>query len=92
MSVPDPRSHEVGFEATRVEARTLPIPFGSGVAARVTRLQADVSTRVGDAAWSVLHVIGAHRWRDGYETDPERGMSRYRGSRCTICDSPWEGW
>jgi hypothetical protein len=37
-------------------------------------------------------VVGAHRWRDGYETDPERGMSRYRGSRCTICDSPWEGW
>ena len=28
----------------------------------------------------------------GYETDPERGWSRYRGSRCTVCDAPWEGW
>jgi hypothetical protein len=48
--------------------------------------------RVADVAWSVLHVIGAHRWRDGYEIDLERGWSRYRGSRCAICDSPWEGW
>ena len=22
----------------------------------------------------------------------ERGWSRYRGSRCTVCDVPWEGW
>jgi hypothetical protein len=58
---------------------------------RVLRVQTLV-TRIGDAAWSVLHVLGAHRWRDGYETDAERGWSRYRGSRCTICDSPWEGW
>jgi hypothetical protein len=42
--------------------------------------------------WPALHAIGAHRWRDGYVIDPERGMSQYRGSRCTICDSPWEGW
>lgn len=52
----------------------------------------DVAARVADAAWSVLHEMGAHRWRDGYETDTERGWSRYRGSRCTICDEPWEGW
>ena len=44
------------------------------------------------AAWSVMHTLGAHHWRDGYETDLERGWSRYRGSRCTICDEPWEGW
>jgi hypothetical protein len=62
------------------------------VTARVLRVQTDVTTRVANALWSALHVLGAHRWRDGYETDPERGMSRYRGSRCTICDSPWEGW
>jgi len=48
--------------------------------------------RVADLGWSVLHVFGAHRWRDGYETDLERGWRQYRGSRCTICDSPWEGW
>lgn len=45
-----------------------------------------------DRLWAVLHVLGAHRWSEGYEVDPERGMTRYRGSRCTICDSPWEGW
>ena len=48
--------------------------------------------RVADVVWSVLHTLGAHRWREGYETDLERGWSRYRGSRCTICDSPCEGW
>lgn len=62
------------------------------VTARVVRVQTDLITRIADAAWSYLHVLGAHRWRDGYETDAERGWSRYRGSRCTICDSPWEGW
>jgi hypothetical protein len=62
------------------------------VTARVIRVQTDLISRIADAAWSALHVLGAHRWRDGYETDAERGWSRYRGSRCTICDSPWEGW
>ena len=62
------------------------------VTTRVLRAQTGVATRIGDAAWSALHVLGAHRWRDGYETDAEKGWSRYRGSRCTICDSPWEGW
>ncbi|HJP90028.1 MAG TPA: hypothetical protein VJ850_13415 [Candidatus Limnocylindrales bacterium] len=49
-------------------------------------------TRIVDAIWLAFHAIGAHRWRDGYDVDTERGMSQYRGSRCTICDSPWEGW
>lgn len=62
------------------------------IGARVARLQADVITRIGDAAWSALHALGAHRWRDGWETDLEKGWSRYRGSRCTVCDEPWEGW
>ena len=39
------------------------------VSARVLRVQTDVATRVADVAWSVLHLMGAHRWRDGYETD-----------------------
>lgn len=59
---------------------------------RVARRPFDFVAMIGDAAWSVLHTLGAHRWRDGYETDLERGWSRYRGSRCTICDEPWEGW
>jgi hypothetical protein len=62
------------------------------VTARVIRVQTDLTTRIAHAAWSAVHVLGAHRWREGYETDAERGWSRYRGSRCTICDSPWEGW
>ena len=59
---------------------------------RVMRGPFDLFTHLGDAVWSVLHMLGAHRWRDGYETDLERGWSRYRGSRCTVCDAPWEGW
>ncbi len=51
-----------------------------------------VASRAADTIWTVLHALGAHRWRDGYETDLVRGWSRYRGSRCTICDAPWEGW
>lgn len=48
--------------------------------------------RIVDAIWLAFHAIGAHRWRDGYEVDLARGMRQYRGSRCAICDSPWEGW
>ena len=69
--------------------RTLP---EATLTTRVARLQVDVATRVGDSAWNVLHVLGAHRWREGWETDLEKGWSRYRGSRCTVCDVPWEGW
>jgi hypothetical protein len=67
-------------------------PPGAPETTRVARLHTDLATRIGGAAWSVLHSLGAHRWREGYETDLERGWSRYRGSRCTICDDPWEGW
>jgi len=56
------------------------------------RLQAGIAERIADVVWPALHAFGQHRWRDGYVIDEERGMSQYRGSRCTICDSPWEGW
>ncbi len=64
----------------------------TSLSARVLRAQTDLATRVTDGVWSALHAMGAHRWRDGYETDAERGWSRYRGSRCAVCDEPWEGW
>lgn len=69
-----------------------PASVGFGVTPRVARIQTDLATRITDTAWSALHSLGAHRWRESYETDPDRGMSRYRGSRCTVCDDPWEGW
>jgi len=68
------------------------VPFEPSLGARVARAPFHLASRIADSTWNVLHVLGAHRWRDGYETDPERGWSRYRGSRCTICDSPREGW
>ena len=75
------------------ETRAYVAPLtGPSVQARVARFQTDVATRVADTAWNALHVLGSHRWREGWETDPDKGWSRYRGSRCTICDSPWEGW
>ena len=68
------------------------VPFEPSLSARVTRAPLDLASRIADATWSVLHVLAAHRWREGYETDLERGWSRYRESRCTVCDVPWEGW
>jgi hypothetical protein len=68
------------------------VTFEPSLSARVARFPLDLASRTADAAWSALHVLGAHRWREGYETNVERGWSRYRGSRCTICDEPWEGW
>ena len=67
-------------------------PVQARATTRAGRLHVDLASRISDTVWSALHALGAHRWRDGFETDPERGMSRYRGSRCTVCDSPWEGW
>ncbi len=59
----------------------VPVDRTSTVTARVLRIHTDLATRVADTAWSALHALGAHRWREGYETDEARGMSRYRGSR-----------
>ena len=67
-------------------------PTEASVTARVMRVQTGIATRIADSTWGVLHILGAHRWREGYETDLEKGWSRYRGSRCTVCDAPWEGW
>ena len=75
--------------------RTTPptaVPLRAGAQARVVGAPVTILSRAVDALWSVLHAVGAHRWRDGFEIDLERGWSRYRGSRCTICDEPWEGW
>jgi hypothetical protein len=85
MTLPD---RSMSTEA-RVYAAQLGNPSAPG---RMARLQADIANRIGDAAWSAIHALGAHRWREGWETDLEKGWSRYRGSRCTICDEPWEGW
>jgi hypothetical protein len=68
------------------------VRFEPAVEARVASGPVLLMNRLADSIWSILHGMGAHRWRDGYETDLERGWSRYRGSRCTICDEPWEGW
>lgn len=62
------------------------------IAAAFERSARAVGGRCADALWVVLHDMGAHRWRDGYEVDLERGWRQYRGSRCVVCDVPWEGW
>ena len=85
MSLPD--------RSMATQARAYVAQLGDMTAgARVARVQADIVTRIGDTAWSAVHALGAHRWREGWETDAEKGWSRYRGSRCTVCDEPWEGW
>jgi hypothetical protein len=66
--------------------------FGTTIRARVGKGPFGIASRIADATWAVFHVLGAHRWREGYETDLERGWTRYRGSRCVVCDEPWEGW
>jgi hypothetical protein len=52
----------------------------------------EIAERLSVAVGRLMHPFGAHRWRDGYTVDVERGWTQYRGSRCTICDAPWEGW
>ncbi len=64
-------------------ARTL-LPAGDG--------HSGISERIGGAIYRMIHPLGIHRWRDGYEVDVERGWAQYRGSRCTVCEAPWEGW
>ncbi len=72
----------------RSSASTTANPLQRAVALRVAAIRIAII----DRTWQVMHVLGAHRWTDGYDVDPERGMTRYRGSRCSICDNPWEGW
>jgi hypothetical protein len=69
-----------------------PIVLLDAFATALDRASGRVTSRIGEALWNLLHVLGAHRWREGWETNLERGWRQYRGSRCTICDAPWEGW
>ena len=79
-------------ETTRRDPDAVPRSGGGAVITWATRLPGGIVDRLVDGGWAVLHTLGAHRWRDGYEVNVERGWSQYRGSRCTICDEPWEGW
>ena len=69
-----------------------PLAALDAIAAIFDRLTGRLTSRLADASWELLHVLGAHRWQEGWETNLERGWRQYRGSRCTICDAPWEGW
>jgi hypothetical protein len=71
---------------------TIAIGLLDAIAMVLERVTSRVLTRLADGTWQVLHLLGAHRWRDGYEVNLERGWRQYRGSRCAICDAPWEGW
>ena len=68
-----------------------PRPFDTIRVASLTRPRNPLSRAV-EVVWLAVHAIGVHRWRDGYEVDTARGMQQYRGSRCMVCDAPWEGW
>lgn len=93
MHVPETaRPSETALDVRPDLGTLVPLRAGGSMTARVARLQTSVATRIADTSWSALHALGAHRWREGWETDQEKGWSRYRGSRCTICDEPWEGW
>lgn len=69
-----------------------PLPLLDAVGVVLDRATGRLTSRIRKEGWEVLHVLGAHRWREGWETNLERGWRQYRGSRCTICDVPWEGW
>lgn len=71
---------------------TLTVGLLDAVATALERATAALTRRLGDRAWLLVHGLGAHRWRDGYEVNLERGWRQYRGSRCAVCDAPWEGW
>lgn len=93
MPVPDPAGRpDAALHPSRDLRAVVALRSGVAVTARVSRLQTSMATRIADTTWSALHALGAHRWREGWETDAEKGWSRYRGSRCSICDEPWEGW
>ncbi|NJD27671.1 MAG: hypothetical protein FIA92_05185 [Chloroflexi bacterium] len=79
-------------EARRIEARSTRLVATLAAVGQPTAKWAEVVERVNVALWRMVHPLGAHRWRDGYEVDVDRGWTQYRGSRCTICDEPWEGW
>ena len=71
---------------------SVPLVLLDAIAASMDRATGRLTSGIASGAWEVLHVLGAHRWREGWETNVERGWRQYRGSRCAICDTPWEGW
>lgn len=89
MAIPDQPAPPQPVSLRRWAA---PLALLDRVAGVFDRATGRVVSRVADGTWEVLHVLGAHRWREGWETNLERGWRQYRGSRCTICDVPWEGW
>lgn len=89
MSTPD---QTIPPRPTSLRRWSTPLVALDRVADAVDRFTGRLVSRTADAAWEVLHVLGAHRWREGWEVNAERGWRQYRGSRCTICDAPWEGW
>jgi hypothetical protein len=69
-----------------------PVGVADAIADAFDRVTGSIERRVAGAAWDLIHVLGAHRWREGFEVNLEAGWRQYRGARCTICDVPWEGW
>jgi hypothetical protein len=96
MVMREPATPATDPERQRLDAAVRVVPsrrgLGWSLTSRIDGAGARLLLRGENLTWSVLHVLGAHRWREGYETDLERGWTRYRGSRCVICDAPWEGW
>lgn len=92
MTIQDPATAPPAPQTPTLRRWSGPLALLDGVADAFDRATGRVASRVADGGWEVLHVLGAHRWREGWETNVERGWRQYRGSRCTICDAPWEGW
>jgi len=91
MSMPDPATIPPPVPPV-LRPWTAPLAIVDRVAALMDRATGRLTSRLGQATWGVLHGLGSHRWRESWETDLDRGWRQYRGSRCTICDIPWEGW
>jgi len=91
MPTPDPTSIPPPLPPS-IRRWAGPVLLLDAIAELLDRATGRLISRVGDASWSAVHVFGAHRWREGWETNLERGWRQYRGSRCAICDAPWEGW
>jgi hypothetical protein len=92
MTIQDPATAPPAPQAPALRRWAGPLALLDAIADTFDRATGRVSSRIADGTWDVLHVLGAHRWREGWETNIERGWRQYRGSRCAICDVPWEGW
>jgi hypothetical protein len=92
MAMPTPEPSLLPPSRSLLRRWRAPLALLDAVAESFDRATRRLTARIRAAGWDVLHVLGAHRWREGWETNIERGWRQYRGSRCTICDVPWEGW